>query len=373
MIFMTHQKTFTVALSLAVCALLVTPCFPQEAARPVSVGRLVEFKLPSHALKSNLLGDPAEQSVAVYLPPSYDTSPTKRFPTLYLLHGFTGSIKEWTHNGYQGMSLQSTMDVLIKSGKVREMIVVVPNGANTYGGGFYTNSTTTGNWEDYLYRELVSYIDSNYRTLARPASRGIAGHSMGGYGSIVLGMKHPDVFSIVYALSPCCLGLEGDLSAENPAWIKTFRLTSREQLKGEPKSFEEFFVRAFVALSASFSPNAERPPFYADFPFQERDGRVEKNDQAYARWRSKMPLYMVDENKQNLLKLRGIFLDYGQNEEFSHIRITTTLFSKALSDRGIPHVFEIYEGADHGSKIRERVETKVLQFFSERFDYSDQK
>ena len=86
-----------------------------------------------------------------------------------------------------------------------------------------------------------------------------------------------------------------------------------------------------------------------------------------------MPLYMVDENKQNLLKLRGIFLDYGQNEEFSHIRITTTLFSKALSDRGIPHVFEIYEGADHGSKIRERLETRLLQFFSERLDNSETK
>ena len=363
---MSNQRAM--ALSLVVCAFLVTPSFPQTGARQADAGRLVEFKLSSHALKSNLLGDPAEQSVAVYLPPSYDVSSTKRFPTLYLLHGFTGSIREWTHNGYQGMSLQPLMDDLIKKGRIREMIVVVPNGANAYGGGFYSNSTATGNWEDYVYRDLVSYIDANYRTLARPASRGIAGHSMGGYGAMLLGMQHPDVFSTVYALSPCCFGLEGDLSAENPAWIKTFRLTSREQLKGEPKSFEEFFVRAFVALSAAFSPNPQRAPFYADFPYLERDGRVEKNDQAYARWRSKMPLYMVDENKQNLLKLRGIFLDYGQNEEFSHIRITTALFSKALSDRGIPHVFEIYEGADHGSKIRERVETRLLQFFSERLD-----
>jgi hypothetical protein len=83
-----------------------------------------------------------------------------------------------------------------------------------------------------------------------------------------------------------------------------------------------------------------------------------------------MPLYMVDENKQNLLKLRGIYLDYGQNEEFSHIRISTTLFSKALAERNIPHVFEVYEGGDHGNKIRERVETRVLQFFSEKLDFS---
>ena len=160
------------------------------------------------------------------------------------------------------------------------------------------------------------------------------------------------------------------MSEENPAWMKTLRLTSREQLKGQPKSFEEFFVRAFVALSAAFSPNPERAPFYVDFPYHEHEGRLEKNDLAYARWRSKMPLYMVDDNKENLLKLRGIFLDYGQKEEFSHIRITTTLFSKALADRSIPHIFEVYEGGNHGDRIRERVETRLLQFFSDRLDFS---
>jgi S-formylglutathione hydrolase len=370
---MTSQKTIKVVLGLFLCTLFAQSSFAQRATGQVGAGRLVLFKLSTNALKGNLLGDSTEQTVAVYLPASYDTLPAKRFPTLYLLHGFTGRIEEWTKNGYQGMSLQLVMDELINAGKIREMIVVVPNGRNAYGGGFYTNSTAGGNWEDYVYRDLVSHIDANYRTLARPESRGIAGHSMGGYGAIVLGMKHPDVFSAIYALSPCCLGLEADLSGENPAWMKTLRLTSREQLKGEPKSFEEFFVRAFVALSAAFSPNTERAPFYADFPFQERDGGLEKDPQAYARWTSKMPLYMVDENKQNLLKLRGIFLDYGQNEQFSHIRITTTLFSKALADRSIPHVFEVYEGADHGSKIRERVETRLLKFFSDRLDYSTPK
>ena len=83
-----------------------------------------------------------------------------------------------------------------------------------------------------------------------------------------------------------------------------------------------------------------------------------------------MPLYLVDENKENLLKLRGIFLDYVQKEEFSHIRITTALFSKALADRNVPHVFEVYEGGDHSNKIRERVETRLFQFFSDKLDFS---
>lgn len=346
--------------------------FGQQATAPAAAGRLVEVKVSAPALRGNLLGDLTEQSVAVYLPPSYDTVPAKRFPTIYLLHGFTSNNKAWTTNGYQGMSLQPLMDEMIKSGKIREMIVVAPNGWNAYRGAFYTNSTVTGNWEDYMYRDLVQNIDANYRTIAKPESRGIAGHSMGGYGAVMLAMKHPDIFSSVYALSPCCLGIEGDMSSENPAWLKTIHLTSKEQLKPRPESLDEFFQIAFVAISAAFSPNPARGPFFVDFPYEERGGRLEKNESAYATWRAKMPLYLVDENKENLLKLRGIFIDYGQKEEFSHIRITSQLFSKALAERSIPHVFEVYEGGDHGNKIRQRLETRVLQFFSDKLENSRQ-
>jgi S-formylglutathione hydrolase FrmB len=361
----------TLAIALAIS--FAMPGLAQQATAPAVAGKLVEIKVPAPSLKGNLLGDPAEQSVAVYLPPSYDALPAKRFPTLYLLHGFTGNNKAWTTKGYQGMSLQPLMDEMIKGGKIREMIVVAPNGWNAYRGAFYTNSSVTGNWEDYIYRDLVQNIDANYRTIARPESRGIAGHSMGGYGAVTLAMKHPDVFSIVYALSPCCLGIEGDFTSENPAWLKTIRLTSKEQLKPKPESLDEFYQIAFIAVSASFSPNPERAPFYVDFPYEEREGRLEKNESAYARWRAKMPLYMIDEHKKNLLKLRAIFIDYGQNEEFSHIRITSQLFSKALAERSIPHIFEIYEGGDHGNKIRERIETRVLQFFSAKLEFSNPK
>ena len=370
---MSFQTPVRVALLLLLSTLCALPVFAQQATSPAGEGRLVEFKLSAPALKNNLLGDPMEQSVAVYLPPSYETAPAQRFPSLYLLHGFTGDIRAWTKNGYQGMSLAPLMDGLIKSGRIREMIVVVPNGNNAYRGSFYTNSSVTGNWEDYIYRDLVSYVDAHYRTIARPESRGIAGHSMGGYGALTLGMKHPDVFSVIYALSPCCVGIEGDFGEENPAWLKTLGLTSKDQIKGPPKSVIDFYTVAQVALASAFSPNPERAPFYVDFPYREREGRVEKNESVYARWQSQMPLYMVDEKKENLLKLRGLYLDYGQKEEFSHIRISTTLFSKALAERSIPHVFEVYAVGDHGSKIRERLETRVLPFFSEKLDFSQPK
>jgi S-formylglutathione hydrolase FrmB len=330
---------------------------------------LVELKVSAPSLKGNLLGDPVEQKVAVYLPPGYDASPAKRFPTLYLLHGFAGKIEDWTKGSYQGMNLQPMIDGLIKSGAVGEMIVVVPNGTNNYAGSFYTNSAVTGNWEDYIFRDLVSHIDSNYRTIARAASRGIAGHSMGGYGAISLGTKHPDVFGAVYALSPCCLALDGDFSADNPAWSKALKITSPDLFKKEPASFEDFFTLVFVSLSAAFSPDPQRSPLFVNFPFKEEEGRLVPNEPAYSQFRSKMPLYQVEQNRESLLKLRGIYIDYGQNEEFSHIRIGSRKFSEELTERGIPHTFEVYKDGDHGSKIRERFETRVLPFFSRTLDF----
>lgn len=344
--------------------------FGQEGTQPArGGGRFVELKIPAPSLKGNLLGDPTEQSIAIYLPPTYDTLPTKRYPTLYLLHGFTSSNTEFKTS----VSLQPLIDEMIKSGKLGEIILIMPNVRNGYQGSFYVNSTVNGNWEDYMYKDLTQYVDTNYRTIAKAESRGIAGHSMGGYGAMMLAMKHPDVFSVVYSLSPCCFGVEGDLTSDNPAWLKTIRLTSKDQLKNNPRSFDEFFQLAFVASSAAFSPNPSRPPFFVDFLYRERDGRLERDEEVFPRWKAKMPLYLVDENKENLLKLRGIFIDYGEKEQFSHIRITAGLFSKALSERNIPHAFEVYPNGDHGNRVRQRLETRVFPFFNERLDFGDSK
>ena len=370
---MTNQRVYKITFPVLLLVLSVQFTFGQEAARRAGAGRVVEVKVAAPSLKGNLLGDASEQGVAIYLPRSYDTAPSKRYPTLYLLHGFGEDSRTWMGEPARGFNIPPLLDAMTGTGEIREMIVVAPTGRNAYGGSFYANSTVNGNWEDYIYRDLVAYVDANYRTLARPSGRGVAGHSMGGYGAVVLAMKHPDVFSAVYALSPCCLGLEGDLGETNPAWARASRLTSRGQLSERPRSLEDFFTIAFVALSAAFSPAPERAPLYVDMPFVERGGLIQKNEAVYAKWRARMPLYMVDEYKQNLLSLRGIFLDYGQKEEFSHIRSATSSLSKALAERGIPHVFEIYEGGDHTNKIRERLETRLIRFFSDKLDSPAQK
>lgn len=262
------------------------------------------------------------------------------------------------------MSLQPVMDSLIAKGVAAEMIVVVPNGGNAYFGSFYTNSPVTGNWEDYIYRELVTYVDKNYRTIAQAHSRGIAGHSMGAYGAFMIAMKHPDVFGAVYSMSPCCLGFEGDITADNAAWGLAAMVTSRDIFKQKPQSIDAFWTDAMIAVSAAFSPNSAKAPIYVDLPFKKKEGLLVKNEPAYSNFRSKMPLYLIEQYRENLMKLRGIILDVGEIDEFTHIRRTTAKLSSELSDREIPHAFEIYKDGNHGNKIRERFETSVIPFFS---------
>ena len=345
---------------LVYCASIISA----QTAQAAMVGSLEDLQVPAPSLAGNLLGDPTVQRVFVYLPPTYKKETARRYPTLYLLHGYTDKPEVWMTSDYQGMNLPLEMDSLIAKGVSAEMIVVVPNGRNAYLGSFYTNSAATGNWEDYIYRDVVSFIDGRYRTIAKSSSRGIAGHSMGGYGAFTIAMKHPDVFGATYALSPCCIGLEGDVSADNPVWAKAAKITSRDLFASQPKSFDDFFTVAMIALSAAFSPNKERAPLFVDFPYTPKNGVLTKNEPAYSSYRAKMPLYNVEKYRDNLMKLRGISLDVGEYDEFTHIRRTTAMLSAALSEREIPHSFELYAGGTHGNKIRERFNRKLIPFFT---------
>ena len=115
-------------------------------AQQLSAGQLVVDTVHAKSLERNLYGDSPDRSMLVYLPQSYASSPNRRYPVVYLLHGYGGDERGWT--GYA--PLKPAMDTLVRAGIVREMIIVMPNGNNALGGSFYTNSTTTGNWDDFI-------------------------------------------------------------------------------------------------------------------------------------------------------------------------------------------------------------------------------
>ena len=178
-----------------------------QAALPSAnaTGTVREITVHGASLEGNLLGDSPDRHVTVYLPPSYAMQPNRRYPVVYMLHGFTDTDFKWFGGAGGWMNLKQVADDAMASGASKEMILVVPNAFNKMHGAFYSDSMTTGDWEDFIAHDLVAYIDQHYRTIARTESRGLAGHSMGGYGTMRIGMEHPDVFSSIYALSPCCL------------------------------------------------------------------------------------------------------------------------------------------------------------------------
>lgn len=238
---------------------------------PAQEGRLLHETVHGLSLEKNVTGDAADRSVAIYLPPSYDSSPNRRYPVVYLLHGIADTEKEftvaWKKQNVEWGTVQALMNRGIAEGRLKEMIIVMPDQRTKMMGSFYTNSSATGNWEDFTTKDLVSYVDQKYRTLARSESRGIAGHSMGGYGAIKLGMKHPDIFSVVYGMNPAVLGWAADVSLEEPGFGILLQL----------KTFDDVFKGGFYAvggmcLAQAFSPNPSRPPFYVDLPFKLVDG-----------------------------------------------------------------------------------------------------
>src|SRR5215831_19312390 len=188
---MTIMRPTCVALSLSIIAGVVAALHAQPKATP-RADAVEHIKVHGPALEGNLEGDSPDRDVTVYLPPSYATARARRYPVVYLLHGYGGTDANWTG---QQVNLPEIADRLVAAGSVREMIVVMPNAFSLHKGSMYSNSVTSGDWETYVARDLVAYIDSHYRTIADRMSRGLAGASMGGYGAIRIGMKRPDVFS----------------------------------------------------------------------------------------------------------------------------------------------------------------------------------
>ena len=320
-------------------------------------GKMINDEMHAISLEGNLIGDSPKRNILVYLPPNYDKQPEVRYPVVYLLHGFSGPGNQTWMIENQGlrMNMRIIMDKLIAEQKVRPMVIVMPDGRNKFGGSFYTNSITTGNWEDFATRDLVSFIDEKYRTISKAASRGIAGHSMSGYSAVKLAMKNPDIYGSIYATSPCCLDAYPNVNTPSRFMIEASAVKSWEEIERAT-----FLSRTFIASAAAFSPNPAKPPFFADFPVKVRGEPDAVAEQALARWLANTPMWMIDQYRANLKRLRGIAFDVGTSEDLLN---SIRQFSGALKRNKIEHLFEEFDG-DHIDKTAVRIETRIMPFFS---------
>jgi S-formylglutathione hydrolase FrmB len=253
------------------------------------------------------------------------------------------------------------MDKLIAAGTVKPMIVVAPNGSNKYHGAFYANSSTTGNWDDYIVKDVVGYVDSHYRTLASAEHRGLAGHSMGGYGALTLGFRHPDVFGSIYAMSPCCTDLVADLGPSQWAWREAADLKSPDDVPAALKN-GRFLTAAEASMSAALAPDPNSKIF-GDLPFVVANGDLKTDPVAYARIAGNMPANMVVPLVTKIALLKGIFIEYGAQENFSHIVIGARETADRLSQTGISNTLEVFQG-DHGNHLMDRITDRMLPWMS---------
>jgi S-formylglutathione hydrolase FrmB len=347
------------------------PATPAAAtAAPVAptqtVSRYSTLFIPAPSLRDNQLGEKDRRAIGVYLPPSYFTTDT-RYPVVYYLPGFTDS-------SMLGFSLPGDADKLVRSGAIRELIIVVANGANQVGGSFYVNSPVTGRWEDFIVDDVVSYIDSHYRTVAQASARAISGHSMGGFGALNIAMRHPDVFSVVYSLSPGLFdpnGLAESQMFELDGYIKRF-IVYEQRIEALPveqaqramlHSPDEFTL----AYGLAFAPNPEKQPPYLDYPYTQANGKLVRNDAIWKRWEAGFGAIQdkIQQYKANMLQLNGLVIDYGRQDEYAWIPKGCEYFGAQLTAAGILHELRSYDGG-HETQLSVRISRYMLPYLSER-------
>ena len=318
---------------------------------PPRPDQLIDIVYESCCLRGNPLGDPHVRSFPVYLPPQYAADPERRFPVAWYLVGYTGwgemkvrKARAW------GETLPDELDRLMTSAdpeaRIEPMIVAFPDCFTRFGGSQYRNSPVTGRYEDYLANELVGEVDRRLRTVAQASHRAVLGKSSGGYGALLMGMWHPDVFSMVCSTA-------GDTYFEYscaPEIAKTFQVL--RQHGGVQGFVDQFFGKRShdgrdiaammtIAYAQAYSPNTDVAIIQADLPFDQRTGEL--IDAVWQRWRACDPVNMVAKHADALRSLSLLYLDAGTRDEW-YLDAGQRIFASRLRDHGIPHTLEEFDG-----------------------------
>jgi enterochelin esterase-like enzyme len=339
-------------LALAIMTGLVTSALAQvktevppvvPGAKPAKVERI---KIHGTALEGNLEGNAVDREVIVFLPPSYATNKSRRYPVIYALHGYSIGPEQWSKE----IHVPQTIEGAFAQG-AQEMIVVLPDSKTRHNGSMYSSSVTTGDFERFIARDVISYIDAHYRTIPNRLARGLVGHSMGGYGATRIGMKHADVFGSLYIMSPCCL-------SPRQAPPANAEMEKAVEAAKTPEDFARlpFPARAQLAAAAAWSPNPNNPPLYLDL--SRKAGELQPD--VLAKWAANAPLAFIDQYIGNLRQYHAISLDVGDKDG---LRVDTGKLHDVLNKYGIAHGFEVYQGT-HTSAVAVRFQNFVLPFFS---------
>jgi enterochelin esterase-like enzyme len=320
---------------------------PTQPAAAQARGDLIHDKITSQALADNLVGDPAERSYYIYLPPGYADG-TKRYPVVYILHGFTG-------NEYQFLFLESAYHKLLQQGTAQEMILVLPDGNNKFQGSNYLSSPTIGDYETYIARELVAQVDAKYRTIAQRDSRGITGCSMGGDGAMHLALTFPDVYSVAAPMS-ATYDFANDPTVEDAAATS---LTQIPQDFDELRRYSLSSIGVYIAIAAGAAPNPDKPPFYLDMPFEVIDGKGRVVPEVWEKIAAVDEVHDLEEYLQQPVRLRHILLYHGALDDVAPVELARS-FDRLLTERGVDHEYVELDATHCDYDM-----TPVLQYLSD--------
>ena len=318
----------------------------------VQRGRVAALPHVSRVLRHNALGDPFERDVYCYLPPGYDTS-GQRYPVIYFLSGFTGTGR--MHLNYDPFveSIDRRLDRLIADKSMPPAICVLPDCFTALGGSQYVNSTATGRYEDYLIDELVPFVDAQLRTLASRDHRGVSGKSSGGYGALVLAMRHPDVFGALAShagdayFAYCYLPdfVKFTLGIERHGGVEGFMRDFRALPK---KTREAMEVLNILAMAACYSPNPSAP-MGIDLPVVLPTGEIRA--EVWNRWVQQDPVHMAKRHADALRSMRTIFIDAGLRDEFN-LQMGARILCSRLDSLGVSYVHEEFDDTHMGINYR---------------------
>ncbi len=362
--------------------------FVVQSKSQTPAGTVLTVNIESPALTNNLYENLSTREINIYLPPSYSNS-EKKYPVVYFLIGHSDRRVNFLNGVFQGFRLGTSMNTLINSGAVKEMIFVLLDGMNLMDGSFYEDSPASGNWCQWVAEDVVSYIDNNYRTIPKREARALCGHSMGGFGAINIGMKHSDVFGIIYSMSPGLYdenGLKDQGMFSNETTIRNYLNKLDEWSRMEKsaaiaafssyqlarRNAGDWYTNFLFGYGAAFSPDPEAYPHYTKYPYRLEnnelicDSSLVKNyENGYGGFEEKIQTY-----KENFLSFIDFTIEYGRSDEYQWICRGSEYTSQLLTDENIPHQLVAFDGG-HGNKLRSRIEQFMLPRVSEKLEHDE--
>ena len=327
-------------------------------------GTLARLEMTSPALKGNPLGDPAVRPLWVYTPPNMQSC--ARYPVVYVIQGYTGQVNNWDNRVPFRRTFPEMVDAMFADPDLPRAIVVFVDAWTKFGGSQFLDSPGTGKYQTYLCHDVVSFVDANFPTIPDAAHRAISGKSSGGYGAMVAGMTHPDVFGSVASHAGDALFDVVYMSAI-PEAVRRLR----EGFGGSYERFLEAFWGAAVPLenpvdellielygyAAAYSADDDGT---VRVPFDGVSGRLDAN--IWQRWLVNDPVRMVPQTIGALKSLHSIWIDAGKSDEY-YIDLGATALNQSLMNGGVDPSrihFELFEGTHSRIEYRYPLAMKWL-------------